>query len=147
MTTIAWDGKSLAADKLMSLQGLRGTCTKIQRGQDGSLIGVSGDFSTGLHAAQWVANGADPALMPATQDSENWVGILQIKPDGTIWKWERGPVPMKIEDWIFAVGTGRDYALAAMHLGKSAIEAVMVASRFDVYTGMGVDVLNLVEEA
>ncbi len=146
MTTIAWDGKSLAADKLMSQQGLRGVVTKIQRGADGSLIGISGQFSTGLHAAQWVANGADPALMPKTQDTDEWVGIIQIKPDGTIWKYERGPVPMKIEDCIFAVGSGRDFALAAMYLGKSAIEAVKVAARFDVYTGMGVDVLNLVAE-
>lgn len=34
-----------------------------------------------------------------------------------------------------AVGSGRDYALAAMHLGLSARDAVGVAMEFDLNTG------------
>jgi hypothetical protein len=36
-----------------------------------------------------------------------------------------------------AMGSGRDFALAAMHLHKSAADAVLIASLFDVYCGNG----------
>ena len=42
-----------------------------------------------------------------------------------------------------AIGSGRDFALAAMALGHSAIEAVTVAGRFDTASGNGFDALPL----
>ena len=44
MTTIAWDGKTLAADKLASYGELRTTVTKIFRLSDGSLVGGAAKF-------------------------------------------------------------------------------------------------------
>lgn len=35
----------------------------------------------------------------------------------------------------FAIGSGRDFAMAAMHLGKTAKEAVEIAMHFDINTG------------
>ena len=45
------------------------------------------------------------------------------------------------EDKFIAFGAGRDYALTAMFLGKSAIEAVQVAIQLDTSCGMGIDTL------
>jgi ATP-dependent protease HslVU (ClpYQ) peptidase subunit len=45
-----------------------------------------------------------------------------------------------------AIGTGRDYALAAMHCGSTAAEAVAIAALFDPGTGGGVDTVTLTLE-
>lgn len=39
----------------------------------------------------------------------------------------------------WAIGSGADYALGAMYAGLSAAEAVMIASKLDTGTGLGVD--------
>jgi hypothetical protein len=44
-----------------------------------------------------------------------------------------------------ACGSGRDMALMAMHLGKSAFEAVRLTCELSVDCGNGIDVLELVE--
>jgi len=49
----------------------------------------------------------------------------------------------RVEDAFCAMGGGRDYALAAMFLGKSALEAVQVACALDITCGKGIDVLEL----
>lgn len=38
---------------------------------------------------------------------------------------------------FYAVGTGMNYAMSAMECGKTPLEAVKIASKFDLYTGMG----------
>lgn len=48
---------------------------------------------------------------------------------------------------MHAIGTGRDYARAAMHLGRNAVEAVQVAILFDENCGNGVDTLTFPGEA
>ena len=48
----------------------------------------------------------------------------------------------KVEDQFAAWGSGRDFALTAMHLGKSAREAVEIACLFENGCGNGVDVLT-----
>jgi hypothetical protein len=41
-----------------------------------------------------------------------------------------------------ASGTGSDYALMAMHLGKTAKQAVELAMKYDIYTGFGVNTVK-----
>ena len=66
-----------------------------------------------------------------------------IGPDKSIRKWERSPYPLKFHDEQFAIGSGRDFALAAMYLGKTAAQAVEVACVFDSGCGNGVDAMAL----
>ncbi len=142
MTIIAWDGKMLAADKLSNASGLKRTTTKIWR-VNGHLVGASGIASRGRELVAWWADGADPAKMPAWQHHESdWVDLLVITPDRQILKYERAVLPIIYEDAQFAMGSGRDFALAAMHLGCSAAEAVEVASRFQTDCGHGCDTLE-----
>lgn len=42
-----------------------------------------------------------------------------------------------------AIGSGADYALAAMYLGKNAKQAVQVASELDIYTGGTIKVVTV----
>jgi hypothetical protein len=54
-----------------------------------------------------------------------------------------GPYPMRNRSERWAWGSGRDFALAAMHLGKTAAEAVEVACLFQSDCGLGVDHVEL----
>jgi len=45
---------------------------------------------------------------------------------------------MELPDKHFAIGSGMDFAIAAMSVGKSPKEAVEVASKHDINTGMGI---------
>lgn len=81
MTVIAWDGKTLAADKRVGYGNMHRTTTKIRRVGD-ALVGCSGSGSL---------------------------------------------------------------AVAAMHLGKSAREAVEIACLYDMNCGNGIDTLELAE--
>lgn len=143
MTVIAWDGKTLAADKRASNSGLIFPVTKIFKHR-GCLIGGAGDFDRINETIAWFAAGADPAKMPPyARSNDDYVALLVIEPNGSILKYERSAVPFKIEAPFFAIGSGRDFAMAAMHLGRSAVEAVQVACALETGCGNGVDTLEL----
>jgi hypothetical protein len=143
MTVIAFDGKTLAADKLATSGGMKMTVTKLFRAR-GCLIAASGDFDRINESVAWFAAGADPAKMPPyARDNNDYVGLLVIDKDGSILKYERSAVPFKIESPFIAIGSGREYAMAAMHLGKSAAKAVEVACALDANCGNGVDTMML----
>lgn len=144
MTCIAWDGKTLAADKRCLNGSLIGTVTKIYRGRGGCLLGFSGDYDMCAQMLDWFNDGADPEKYPAQQrDKDLWSGFLVIRPDGGIQRFERTPNPLRYEDKIFAAGSGREFALAAMYCGKTAVEAVRIACIFDSGCGNGIDTLTL----
>ena len=139
MTTIAWDGSTLAGDRRGNSCGLAYEVTKVRRTADGRLLGFTGEIGLGTLMLDWLDKGG---TRPAAQDSDRWVTVLEIDPDGTCWCHGRD-TRWKVEQPFFAIGSGRDFALAAMALGRGAAEAVEVAARFDTGTGNGVDALTL----
>jgi hypothetical protein len=139
MTTIAWDGTSLAGDRRGNSGGMAYEITKVRRTADGRLLAFSGEVGVGTLMLDWLDRGGP---RPPAQDSERWATVLEIDLDGSCWCHGRD-ARWKVEQPFFAIGSGRDFALAAMALGRSAAEAVEVAARFDTGTGNGVDVLAL----
>lgn len=144
MTVIAWDGRTLAADKLADMAGLRTSVTKISR-VNGCLIGSAGASSVGNEAEAWFARGADPKDFPESQrDNEHWDGLLVITPEGAVLKYENTPYPVRLDPGQkVAIGSGRDFAVAAMHLGLSATEAVKLACELSTGCGNGIDFMTL----
>lgn len=140
MTIIAWDGETLAADKRVVNSSMARTTTKIKRIGD-VLVGVSGNACHIGELFKWVENGCIDADYPKFQNSNDYSLMLMIR-DRKILLFEQSHLPFEIENKFTAIGSGRDYAIAAMHLGKSAVESVEIASLFDVYCGNGVDYLN-----
>lgn len=142
MSVIAWDGKTLASDKRACIGTLIMTTTKIFRSRD-ALVAYAGSADGGEEMLAWFSAGSDPEKFPVSQrDKDSWAGLLVVWPNGDIWKYESTPYPVKFHSQIFAIGSGRDFALAAMHCGKTAEEAVNVACVFDNGCGNGVDVLT-----
>ena len=145
MTTIAWDGLVLAADKrATNAAGVISLTTKIRRLADDTLLGWSGPIENGLQLADWYTAGADPSAWPACQSDSNFAVLIVVKPNGTVYEYESLPVPQQVEDSKMAWGSGKMAALAAMHCGMSATAAVEVAAKFDVYTGSETTLLRLI---
>ena len=143
MTTVCWDGETLAADKRATIGGLYRTTTKIYR-VGSSLAGFTGSGVQCREMLAWARGGFRKAKFPDIQrDVESSITLLVIRQNGVIQAYEHTPHAITYEDKQFAIGSGRDYALAAMRLGKSAEEAVLLAAEFDPGTGNGVDVLTL----
>ena len=143
MTVIAWDGKTLAADKRATFGTLIRTTTKIFRVGD-ALAGYCGDAAFGEEMIAWLKRGAEPADFPASnRDKDDWAPMLVIRKGAPVARYERSPYPVLFEDETFAIGCGRDFAIAAMHLGKNAREAVEVAIALDSGCGNGIDTLEL----
>lgn len=143
MTCIAWDGKTLAADKAGTNSGYRRTVTKIYRVPDG-LVGFAGDASRAMALLQWFRGGRVIADYPEFQkDAEAAVGCIFISKDGESYSYLYTPYPELREDRFDSIGSGRDYALAAMYLGHDSRKAVEVACALDNGCGNGIDTLTL----
>lgn len=143
MTCIAFDGRTLAADKRCCIVGLVRTVTKIHRVGE-LLVGGSGELSFILAMVEWVRGGRLADKFPADQrNKDDYQPVLVIEADGTPSIYERTPHPIRYEDPFCAIGSGRDYAMAAMHLGKTAREAVEVACALDAGCGNGIDWIAL----
>ncbi len=141
MTVIAFDGKTLAADKRATCGGgIARTVTKITR--IGSyLVAVSGDWDAACELRAWWEAGADPAAFPSSAREGD--ATLMLFGAGYIASYSSGPYPLPIEAERCAFGSGRNYAEAAMHLGFSAKRAVEVACHFQTDCGNGIDILKL----
>ena len=142
MTTCAWDGLSVAADTQGNSAGMAVRRDKIYRGSGHVLLG-SGAYH---HIVSYWRRIKDMPLAdvltlgyPDYDEDKNYPALLLVDSenphlawhiDGTVWARAHG---------FYAIGSGRDFAMAAMALGKSAKEAVELAARFDVNTGGDID--------
>lgn len=147
MTVIAWDGEMLAADKRAVMGGSAYPVTKIHRVDRDRLAGIAGNLSRGQIIVEWLRAGAAVADYPKQDGDDDWTGVMVVHRDGRIDKYETRGVPFRIDHPFYAIGTGRDFATAAMALGKTAREAVELACIYGADCGNGVDVLRFEEGA
>lgn len=140
MTVIAWDGRTMAADRLVDCSGVRRATTKIRR-INCHLVGGAGDMSRVAAMMEWFGRGASPSDFPPGAADDNWAVLLVAK-DGRAVTYEHSPWALQFADSQIAIGSGRDFAMAAMHLGLDAAGAVAVACALCPSCGSGVDVLE-----
>lgn len=138
MTVIAWDGKTLAADKRSNFGGTILTTTKIAR-VDRLLVGAAGPTGKCRAAVEWVRNGRKPEDFKDLGD----IHLLVVESKDRVVMYDESPMPIVLADRCVAIGSGMGEALVAMACGKSAREAVELASRFNNTCGNGVDTLDL----
>jgi len=139
MTTVAWDGTTLAADRQTTSCGTPTRTHKVFKAKrEGSVFLYACAGHTGQCQAftRWV-NGE------CGKPTFNDFGIIAIDQRRRVWvadhdlTWELKGT----NQW--ALGSGADYALGAMLAGATAVQAVRIASRLNVNTGMGVDWVRL----
>jgi ATP-dependent protease HslVU (ClpYQ) peptidase subunit len=143
MTTVVWDGISLAADRRITHgTDVVGYVVKIRRCLDGRLIGGSGELDAMTVLLDWLENTDD---RPDCLSVKSVAEAIEILPNQEVWlhlqygksKLVKGP---------HAIGSGAGYARAAMACGRSSVEAVRIAAMFDTGTGGKVDCLRLKED-
>lgn len=140
MTTVAWDGKTLAADRQSTAGGTPYQTTKVFEafGPDGrrwlyACSGISSEcqeFTRRINAGQPMPEFKELAVLAVDDQGHVWQAVENLM-------WER----KEIKRW--AMGSGADYALGAMAAGATAFRAVQIASELDVNTGLGVDLIDL----
>lgn len=140
MTTIAWDGTTLAADTLLTGGYAYHGYSKVYRFRDGSVGAFSGDVAAMQAAQRWLDSISD------VEPVGEWTAI-RVFPDGSATLlWDNGCV-LDITGRLAATGSGQEFALGAMASGKSPKEAVEIAARYDVATGGPVETISVADLA
>lgn len=144
MSTIAWDGVTLAGDKQSSNGYSISTVRKVFKLKNGmGLIGMCGKLDQMPILLDWFENGCVAESWPAFQRREDQCVILHITPDGKCYRFNSCEIGYEIEDKFIAIGSGSDFAIAALYLGENAVDAVKVAAKFNPSTGNLVDFVTL----
>jgi hypothetical protein len=136
MTTIAAKASTgeIAADSMVSGDDSFYLVEKLRRGQE-SVYGGCGDWDKLLKFYNSLESGAD-------LDSDTDVTVLELRSDG-IWIYESTIIPAKIKNDFWAIGTGANFAIAAMHLGLTPAEAVKLACLYDTSSHEPIDIMTL----
>lgn len=136
MTVICWDGHTLAGDRKRTIGGVIVPKRKVHKivSADGRrfLMGCAGDSGSSDAYLSWArGKRKEPDLI----DLE----ILAVDDDGVVWQGDQHLNFACIGKRPWAIGSGCDFALSAMAFGKTAIEAVRFAARFNNSCGLGVN--------
>ncbi|MCR2797936.1 hypothetical protein [Enterobacter kobei] len=138
MTTIAFDGTHIAADTLISDNGcVYGYTSKIHQVK-GGVLATSGGLVDITLAIDWF-NAGRPAEAKPTLESFYAIFIPDV---GQPQEYGERLVPLFVViPW--AGGSGRDFALSAMKLGKNCREAVEFAASIDLCTGGDIESIRV----
>lgn len=143
MTTVAYKDGVLAADRRVTFGAVKDAfSTKIARGQNG-LIGVAGALTLSRRALRWFVEG-ETSERPAFSLGDKIAQAIIVRPSGALeFHDDAGWAQIETSQPYYALGTGAEFAYGAMASGASAVEAVEIASRFDLQSGDGVDSLAI----
>ena len=130
MTTIATDGKTIACDTQVS-SGNSGSkwparVNKIHRVGD-RYVGISGDLWQAHLFIKYLKDGKVP------EKKLKDISVLIVEKDGSIYHTDYTFNELQLTS-PFAVGSGGDYAIGALGVGASPVEAIKVAAKYDAYT-------------
>jgi hypothetical protein len=139
MTTVAFDGKTLAADNMMVARGgipiVRTKIYKTTKNSKWKAVGAAGNSYCIVPVVDYI-RGVSKKVPEQFPEEEGT--ILLIDKNNKPWMMNGKQVPIEV-CVPFAIGSGGDYALGAMAAGKTASEAVAIAATLDVNTGKGID--------
>jgi hypothetical protein len=148
MTVIATDGKTIAADTMMTFGSER------QLGQrklrvvqldsiSHTVLAFGGTAAVADALERWFCGGAKPELAPKLGGDASWQ-LLAITREGLAFYNDRVPYPCRVMP-PFTMGCGGDVALGAMKAGVSPERAVEIAIEVDVNCGGEVQVVDIPE--
>lgn len=130
MTTIAFDGITLAADSQQNGSYIDQLHTQKICQQGSLFIGYCGEVQQAMLVSRWLKDQTKPK--PSAADLKDYESIV-IK----------GGKAYQLNDLCefvpigkpCAIGSGSDFAMGAMLAGKSATEAVRIAIKLDPHSG------------
>jgi ATP-dependent protease HslVU (ClpYQ) peptidase subunit len=141
LTTIAYCKGVLAGDSRVT-DGQVWRTRKIYRLETSAgelLVGYCGQVFAAQVFIEWLKN--DKSRKPDL-GNEDFEAIV-VAETGRVTLWNQSLVPWRPAGKFFAIGSGAPAAMAAMHCGKGAVDAVKVAAKIDPSTGGPVHSLRL----
>lgn len=145
MTTIAYDGRFVAADSLQGSSDYDSPVSAVKLVQKGNAVyAICGYFAWFDAWITWHINGADPMNTPVCKYDRTDTAFIVFQGGACVSYSMELPYP----DEAFpgeAFGSGRKYAMGAMAMGANATEAVKIAIKLDPGSGGAVQVVDLHE--
>lgn len=148
MTTIAWDGNTLAADRCSWSNGTRRQVRKVfsVRAPDGHkfLIAFAGNGMFALAILAWMRGERDKpdcAGFMKADEFENQCALV-IDEKRRVWQLGNQLNYSLMRERIYAFGGGQDIAWGALEAGATARKAIEIAMKRGDYAGLGVDTVS-----
>lgn len=143
MTTIAWDGVTLAADRCSWSGYVRRHARKVfrMRAPGGAvfLVAIAGSAGFGHAVLQWMRGERDaPDCTMFGVEATSAVAVVVDEQKRVFVLGARLTYEPMLES-IFAFGAGQEFAWGALEAGASARRAVEIAAKRGDYAGLGVD--------
>ena len=99
-------------------------------------IGYAGDLESCHSVLEWFHSPTEKP--PRTRNAE----CVILTKDKKIFTFANPSKWIEVKEPFYAIGSGSQYALGAMYAGKTPKESVIISSKLDTGTGMGVRVFN-----
>lgn len=136
MTTIAFDGKTIAGDSRITYENeiVGDYDTKVSLIDRANYVfGFAGTRSMKNAAERWIMGGCTKDNHPKDGD---WSAlVMHVYGNQQCMLYTNTTPYGAYVQAPFAIGSGDKYAVAAMHCGKTAAEAVSIAAKLDPFTG------------
>jgi ATP-dependent protease HslVU (ClpYQ) peptidase subunit len=130
MTTIAFDGKTLATDSQMTAGNTAFSSTvKIFKIKGGRYLAFAGRSDMQRELIAWLEGGERPEI---GEDVEIDAIVVDAKGNAVQFGASLRIMPVVVP---WAGGSGAAFALTALTLGQDAVAAVEVACKLDIYSG------------
>ena len=147
MTTVAWDGRTLAADRAAWSGNFKYQVRKVYavRAPNGRrcAIAFSGDGGFAMAVLAWLRGGEHPGPYPEALNGGPRAVALLVRDDGRTWKLDTSLRWTPTSGRLQASGGGQDMAMGAMAAGASAVEAIRIVARHSDLSGCGVSSVRL----
>ncbi|WP_430230494.1 hypothetical protein [Paraburkholderia tropica] len=143
MSTIAWDGETLAADRCSWSGCARRRSRKVfaLTRADGSkvLVGFTGSQSFSVAVMDWMqGKGEKPDCKEFGVEPDNQCAIV-VDEKLRVWTLGNKLQYCRMIEKIFALGGGQEFAWGALEAGATAKRAIEIAAKRGDYAGLGVD--------
>jgi ATP-dependent protease HslVU (ClpYQ) peptidase subunit len=139
MTTVVYRDGIMASDTQLSRGNLKNRFKKTFKFKDGSLFGISGELISCMRIKDWFAS--DMKGEPPQFADDNAAECMLVNKHG-LFLIDGELYPIEMEDGFLAIGSGAPYALSAMSCGKTALEALEIASEWDAGTSAPFNVMR-----
>lgn len=150
MTTIAWDGKTLAGDQGSWSGPARRHVRKVFRikARDGNefLVGFCGDGAFALAVLAWMRGEDEKPSYRTFGVSPDLQCAMVIDKDLTVWGLGASLTYYRFDEKMMAMGGGQEFAWGALEAGASAARAIEIAIKRSDYAAFGVDTVSFEEE-
>ncbi len=145
MTTIAWDGKKIAADSQITYDSEAGGTRKHKCGNklfrktivvddvaEEVVMAVQGDASAANLFVEWFDGTKKEMPEIFAYNPPDFTCLVWFKHG--LYEYDAYCVGEKVTEKFYAIGSGAKAALGAMHMGADALQAVKIAAEVDPYT-------------